>query len=254
MIPSPAQYLLRFDDLCPTHHRNRWRRFVPILARFRVKPILAIVPDNRDPELDLSPPDPDFWSQMRELQASGATIGLHGFRHLWAGRGRGLVPLHEVTEFAGIPEQIQRQWIREGLEVLRAHRLNPAIWVAPRHGLDRATLRALRMEGIGIVSDGFAMRPYLRGGLTWIPQQIWAPEHKRRGLWTVCMHANSATDAQVEELNGFLQTHAGEFTSVERILHEFPLTRLTVREMLAANGALFRYRVRRSVKGLLARL
>ena len=27
MIPAPAQYLLRFDDLCPTIRRNRWEQY-----------------------------------------------------------------------------------------------------------------------------------------------------------------------------------------------------------------------------------
>jgi hypothetical protein len=100
-LPAKAHYLLRFDDLCPTMDRRRWLRFLPVLKRFRLHPILAIVPDNQDPELKRDTPDPTFWAQMREWQASGATIALHGYQHLCLARGRSLVNLHSQSEFAG---------------------------------------------------------------------------------------------------------------------------------------------------------
>ena len=125
MIPAPAQYLLRFDDLCPTVSRERWRRFRSLIEEFRLRPILAIVPDNCDPELQVSPPDPAFWEQMRALEAAGATIGLHGYRHLCSSRGRSLLGLDRMSEFAGVAIETQRAWIREGLRILRGHGLNP---------------------------------------------------------------------------------------------------------------------------------
>jgi predicted deacetylase len=244
VIPRPAQYLLRFDDLCPTHSRERWERFLRLIREFEIKPILAIVPENRDPALAVSSPDPGFWAEMRALQADGATIGLHGFRHICAARGRSMVPLHRLTEFAGVPETTQRQWIREGLEILSGHRLNPSIWVAPRHGFDRATLRVLREQGIGALSDGFAHRPFRRAGVVWIPQQLWAPKPRPRGLWTICLHPNTTTNAEVENLRLFLHTHASQFTSVERVLDELDCAPLNIAERIAASSTMLRIRTR----------
>lgn len=254
MIPRPAQYLLRFDDLCPTHNRERWQRFVPLLAEFCIKPILAIVPDNRDPELEVSPPDPAFWDEMRALQTAGTAIGLHGYRHLCTSRGRSLIPLHRESEFAGIAEATQREWIAAGLRILREHGLKPTIWVAPRHGFDGATLRALQAEGIGAISDDFARRAFTRDGLLWIPQQLWSPELKPSGLWTICLHANTATDAQVEELRAFLRRHSGQFTSVDQVLAESNLTPLSPAERLAARSAIERIRARKTLKRLTRRI
>jgi len=61
MIPKPAQYLLRFDDLCPTMAHHRWQRFLPLIEEFHLRPILAVIPDNQDTELNLSAPDLEFW-------------------------------------------------------------------------------------------------------------------------------------------------------------------------------------------------
>ena len=58
MIPIPAQYLIRFDDVCPTMLSDRAERFFSIVARHGVSPIFAVVPDNQDPELKLQDADP----------------------------------------------------------------------------------------------------------------------------------------------------------------------------------------------------
>lgn len=250
MIPSPARYLLRFDDLCPAMDADRWRPFQSLIEEFHLQPILAVVPDNRDPELALAPPDPDFWSRMKALEAAGAAIGLHGFRHLCMSRGRSLLGLARTSEFAGVPPQTQRAWIAEGLRILRGHGLNPRIWVAPRHGFDARTLDALRAAGIAILSDGFALRPHLRGGLTWVPQQLWGPVEKPSGLWTICIHPNTASGAGLAALREFLVAHAGQFTSLDQALLLSPSTTLTLRERLQAEAALWRLKLSSSLRQL----
>jgi predicted deacetylase len=140
--------------------------------------------------------------------------------------------LHVDSEFAGVPLKLQQLWIATGVEILRSEGLNPRIWVAPRHGFDENTLLALRAEGIELLSDGFARMPFKRGGLTWIPQQIWSPVEKSRGLWTICMHPNTASDGQVEQLKAFLSKHAAQFTSVERVVDELKPEELSMIERI----------------------
>jgi predicted deacetylase len=250
MIAEPAQYILRFDDLCPTMAWDRFERFIPVMARFGIRPILAVVPENCDPELEESAADPDFWCRMRTMESAGATIGLHGYRHICESRGRSLVPLHGTSEFAGVPEEMQQRWIRAGLSILRGHDLNPRIWVAPRHGFDQGTLRALSNEGINAISDGFARIPFRRGGVKWIPQQLWAPVEKRRGAWTICIHSSTAPDRAADEIAAFVSEHAAQFTSVERVLDEFKTEELDVTERLYSIYALGRLRISRFRRNL----
>jgi predicted deacetylase len=226
---------------------------LPLIEEFEIRPILAVVPDNRDIALQHSPPDPEFWDRMRRMEAAGATIALHGYHHNCNSNGRSLVPLRRHTEFAGIPEETQRKWIRTGLRILRNQGLNPRIWVAPRHGFDRATLCALQQEGINLLSDGFARVPFIRYGLIWIPQQLWTPEEKPKGLWTICLHVNTASGPLVDQLRAFLDQHAAQFTSVDRVLAEFPPARLGPDERLYEAFALWRARSSRIKKRLLRR-
>jgi predicted deacetylase len=250
MIPQPAQYLLRFDDLCPTMDRKRWQRFLPLMEELGIRPILAVVPENRDPDLEVADADPRFWSEMRRLETVGATIGLHGCNHLCESRGRSLVPLHRRTEFAGVDKAAQREWIRQGLEILCGHGLSPRIWVAPRHGFDANTLIALREEGIRLLSDGFARVPFVRGGLTWMPQQLWEPVEKRCGVWTICLHSNSASDELVRRLEDFAWRHAGQFRSLDRVLFELRPEELSLSERAYESAALFKVRASRKLKRL----
>jgi hypothetical protein len=248
MIPAPAEYLLRCDDLCPTMSGERWRRVESLIEEFQLQPILAVIPDNLDPELEVSPPDPNFFERMRRLEACGAIIGLHGYRHLCESRGRSLVRLARTSEFAGVPAQTQRTWIHEGLRILRGHGLNPKIWVAPRHGFDRNTLDALCAEGVTLLSDGFARVPFRRGGLTWIPQQLWGPVEKSKGLWTICLHPSTASDAEIAALRAFLTVHSDQFTSVYRILFHSQPTTLTLAECIYAEAALRRLKISRAAR------
>jgi predicted deacetylase len=245
MIPTPAQYLLRFDDLCPTMRQKHWSMLLPVIEELGIRPILAVVPDNQDIELQLERADPQFWATMRAMEARGATIALHGFRHLCRSAGKSLVPLHDRSEFAGVAADTQRQWIGAGLTILREEGLNPKVWVAPRHGFDRSTLKALSMNGIKLISDGLTRVPFRRGGAVWIPQQLWGPVKKRSGLWTICMHCNTAHTAEVHALIGFMRQNASSFSSVDRVVAEYELRELNLRERVYEGMALLRIRASR---------
>jgi len=243
MTPAPAQYLIRFDDLCPTMLSDRWERFLAIVARYGVSPMLAVVPDNQDPALKLQDPDPEFWNRIRAYESAGATIAMHGYRHLCTSRAKPLLRLHQETEFAGVDESLQREWIRCGLGILRGYGLSPRLFVAPRHGFDARTLRALTREGLGILSDGFARRPFTRHDVMWIPQQLWEPVKKTTGLWTICIHTNTATPTLEDKLEKFLGEHAKWFTTFDRVIEDCCPTDLGWSERLGESLANLRIRV-----------
>lgn len=214
---TPARYLLRFDDLCPTMSKQPFERFLRIIEQHQLHPILAVVPENQDPDLICANPDAEFWKRICALQAAGATIAMHGYRHLCLSTAKSLVDLNRKSEFAGVPEESQRSWIRSGLKSLRERGLYPRLFVAPRHGFDFATLHALADQGLPFLSDGFALRPFRRAGVVCIPQQLWAPVAKRHGLWTICLHTNTATDQLEQDLNRFLSQFAHQFTTFDEV-------------------------------------
>jgi predicted deacetylase len=220
--------------------RSRWLRVRQLIEDTGIRPILAIVPDNQDRELNVAPEDPGFWAEMREMEAGAATIAMHGYRHLCESRGKSMLNLHRHSEFAGIDASIQGVWIRSGLEILRRHGLNPRLWVAPRHGFDRNTLRALREEGLPWISDGFARMPHQQCGVTWIPQQLWSPQERRDGLWTICLHPATTSDAYLQRLHAFIDRHCKQFPSFDRVVSDFEIKNLGLGEALYAGFACWR--------------
>jgi peptidoglycan/xylan/chitin deacetylase (PgdA/CDA1 family) len=186
-----GRYLLRFDDLCPTMDWEAWDRIEPLLLEAGVRPILAVVPDNRDPHLIAGPERPDFWSRVRAWQARGWTIGLHGYQHVYVNREPGILGLNARSEFAGLPFGEQLEKLRNGLAIYAAEGVRADAWIAPSHSFDGNTLLALKTLGIRTVSDGFAFRPFRDPtGATWVPQQFASMRPMPWGIWTFCYHIN----------------------------------------------------------------
>ena len=187
-----SRYLVRFDDLCPTMNWDVWSRVERAMLSRMVRPILAVVPDNRDPHLDVQPARADFWEQVRHWQRRGWTIALHGYQHRYVNQNSGIIGRNAYSEFAGLTEAEQDRKIAAGLKIFESEGVRADAWVAPAHSFDQTTLRVLARHGIKNVSDGYALRPHKdAAGCVWTPQQIGRFIDMPAGLWTVCMHFNS---------------------------------------------------------------
>lgn len=199
-----SKYLLRFDDLCPTMSADNWAAIEDVLTECNVKPIVSVVPDNRDPGLVVGPPDPNFWSRVRRWQSMGWSIGLHGYQHLYETRDAGILGLNQFSEFAGLPQVVQERKINNAIAILQAEGVRPSIWVAPGHSFDAVTVQVLKAAGIGMLSDGFFIYPHVDAlGMMWVPQQIWRFRRVPFGVWTVCVHHNHWSNS---DLSAFCRT------------------------------------------------
>jgi hypothetical protein len=210
MNASQARYLLRFDDICATMKWSNWDLIEEILVEHDIKPILAVVPDNRDPYLNVQPPNRDFWARVRRWQSGGWTLGMHGFQHTYVTHDPGLYSYQKASEFAGLPFEVQCNKLRRAAAILRDEGINSNLWIAPGHSFDHTTVIALKAVGMTAISDGFSLYPYTDSdGIFWIPQQqlseneMLGPSNgnpvklKSRGVWTVCLHPNAWTTGDI---------------------------------------------------------
>ena len=60
-----VNYLVRLDDACPQMSHKNWTRIEDILDRYKVLPLVGVIPNNED--LDTTPdiPDPSFWQKVK---------------------------------------------------------------------------------------------------------------------------------------------------------------------------------------------
>ena len=198
-----ARYLIRLDDACPTMAHHNWTRLEEIFDSLKIKPIVAIVPDNQDPALQVEVEDPAYWERVRRWQLKGWTIALHGYQHVFheVDSSKLVLPFYDRSEFAGLSLMDQAHKVRAGWDICKSRGVTPTAWIAPAHCFDSTTLQALIEETpIRVISDGIAMSPYCSHGFLWLPQQLWSFTTRHFGLWTVCLHPNSMKQSEIDDL------------------------------------------------------
>lgn len=189
-----SKYLIRVDDACPTMDREKWSLFEQIFDDLGIRPIVAVIPDNKDPKQMISEDDGSFWDVVGRWKKKGWEIALHGYDHVYVTHEGGLVPLNKKSEFAGLPLHTQEEKIKAGIEIFRQHGITPRVWVAPSHTFDMNTLSALKEHSpIRVISDGLSYRPFQRYGFAWLPLQLWKVKPRAAGLYTVCYHPSAMT-------------------------------------------------------------
>jgi hypothetical protein len=76
--------------------------------------------------------------------------------------------------------------------------------------------------GVRIISDGYAIYPYEDAeGVTWIPQQFGRFRKLPFGVWTICCHFNSWTDAESEGFRQDMRKYRRHFTAVTDVVKSY---------------------------------
>ena len=186
-----AQYLVRFDDICPTMNWVVWREVESILIQEGIKPLLGVIPDNQDDQLKVNPPRNEFWQLVRGWRERGWAIGMHGYQHRYVTQDPGILGINRYSEFAGLPKEVQTAKLRMAFEIFCREGIRPDVWIAPAHSFDHTTVDILRGWGLLRISDGFFLFPTLDSTeMLWIPQQFWRFRPMPFGMWSVCLHIN----------------------------------------------------------------
>lgn len=198
-----ARYLIRLDDACDTMCRRNWDLVENVLDAHGVKPIVAVIADNRDSSLMFEARNDAFWDRVRGWARKDWSVGMHGYTHVMHPTQEKLVlPFYKRSEFAGLPLEIQSEKIRAAWGLFLAQGIEPTIWVAPAHSFNLLTLQAVRREtSIRVVSDGIAWNTFYEHDFHWIPQQLWSLAERPSGLWTVCLHPNTMDDPAIAALD-----------------------------------------------------
>lgn len=183
--------LLRFDDICPTMNYEQFGRAMELLRKIDAKPLLGVIPDCHDPDLQIEAPHEDFWLYMQQLQKRGYTLAMHGYQHVFDTDCRGTVSMGRKSEFAGHSLEGQTKKIKLGKEILFEHGINTDIFFAPAHSYDDNTLKALSMNGFRYISDGMSAKPYKKHGIICLPcRSGGVPRIKNTGYYTAVLHAH----------------------------------------------------------------
>lgn len=191
-----THYLIRFDDVTPGMAWTRFQPFEDLARELRLPYLLGVVPDCRDVKLMVEPSRPDFWAWVRRMKGQGATIAQHGFTHIYETDQPGLLGLGRKSEFAGLSYEVQYDRLARGKEMMQGEGVWDGVFMAPSHSFDAATVRALKALAFRGITDGFGFFPYEIEGLKAVPQLFARPVGFGVGVETICIHANTLTDAR----------------------------------------------------------
>jgi len=224
-----AHYLVRFDDLCPTMNWEMWFRIEEVLLDHKIKPLLAVIPDNKDEKLRVAPSHSSFWGEVRKWQGRGWTIGLHGYQHRFVTRQAGIVGIQHRSEFAGVPPSEQEEKLLRAVETLRSNGVHPEVWIAPAHSFDWNTVAVLQKLGVTTISDGLAIAPHRDArGLLWVPQQLWRFRWRPFGVWTVCYHHNRWSELQFARFLSDVSAYGGAIEDLPTVSGRYSRRRHTL--------------------------
>lgn len=203
------------DDACPTMDWDKWRRFERILDDSKIKPLVGVIPNNKDSLQIKDAPNLSFWSVVKGWEQKGWQIALHGNHHTYSqlNGNKGLNPINSFSEFVGKSLCDQKALLKNAWETFLDNDIEPKYFFAPAHTFDENTLVAIKEEtNIRIVSDMIASNPYVDGDFAFIPCQMgYFRKMKIPGTYTACYHPSEMRDFDFYELEKFINENREKF-------------------------------------------
>lgn len=186
---------VRLDDITPDMDWDKFLEFKGILDEFHIKPLIGVVPFNRDENLkgNTEKAPENFWAYVKTLQEEGWCVALHGYDHLYSTTKKGLFPLNNFSEFAGVTYEEQVRQLKDGRKMLSMEGIETDIFMAPAHSFDRNTLKALKDSGFTKLTDGFGNKPYRWQGMDFYPISFLLRKtlNQKEGYSTLVVHTGT---------------------------------------------------------------
>ena len=202
--------LLRLDDICETMDRDKFHKMKELLDRYGIKPLIGVIPLNKDSSLNRMEPDPDYIDMLRECVANGWTIAMHGVHHIYDSSKVGIITKRRKSEFAGKKIEEQINLLETGKQKMIEYGLNTDIFFAPGHSYDKNTIKALKQTGFKYISDGRTHMKYRWLEMEFIPLKYFSSNvPPRRGITTLCFHTNNMDDKMFKRTEHYIKRNNG---------------------------------------------
>lgn len=220
---------IRFDDITPEMDFDKFNKVKDILDKAEIRALVGVVPYCSDETLRIEKrrEDKEFADFLTGLQSQCWSFALHGYNHLYTTRSKGIFPINEFSEFAGVDYNKQNVMIRQGLGQLSEWGIVPKIFMAPGHTFDKNTLKALKANGIDKLTDGFGSKPYIREGITFYPISKKRSEctSDKEGYSTYVLHTNTMTDDDIAKFEKLIRNNREHFISYDDYIQVEPEVR-----------------------------
>ena len=185
--------LIRMDDISENMNWSLMDKCESLFDKYKIKPLLGIIPINKDPELLKYPYNSKFWDRVTDWKNKGWEITMHGLNHLYTQKSNDKKDIFNYggnSEFYGLEYLDQLSKIQSGLIEFKKRNLKIRSFFAPNHIYDENTLKALKASEIKIVIDGYGLFPYFKDEILFVPQLFYKEIILPFGIQSTQMHIN----------------------------------------------------------------
>ena len=118
-IKNNTGILIRIDDVCENMDWELMKKLELLFDQYSVKPVLGVIPNNKDEEFLAFSRNDNFWDQVRKWQDKGWVLVQHGYTHIYDKLCRKKSDYFNYgggSEFFGHSLETQETRIKKGLE------------------------------------------------------------------------------------------------------------------------------------------
>ena len=219
-IKKNTGLLIRLDDISENMEWKYMDKCEILFDKLNIKPLLGVIPFNKDPELLNYPRNQNFWNRVKSWERKGWEISMHGYSHLYdhQTKKKDIFNYGGESEFYGVSYENQKKKIDHGLEKFKEKDISVRSFFAPNHTYDLNTLKALKSSGIKIVIDGYGLFPYRKYDLLFVPQLFYREIILPFGIQSTQIHLNYWDDKYFLKFEKFINKYYKKIIELDYIL------------------------------------
>ena len=219
-ITDNTGILIRIDDIAENMNWNLMEKTELLFEKYGVKPVLGVIPENKDNELLAYPRKNNFWEQVRAWKAKGWEIAMHGHTHVYDKicQNDDYFNYGGGSEFFGHSIQVQKSKIKNGLKKFDSEKIKIRTFFAPNHTYDKNTFIALKNCGINEVIDGYGLMPYIENEIKFIPQLFYKVFALPFGIQSTQIHLNYWKQRDFDNFEKFIEKNSKKIITYDQAL------------------------------------
>ena len=239
-ISENTGILIRLDDIAENMNWDLMEKSELLFDEFKIKPVLGVIPVNKDEELLSYPRKNNFWDRVRKWRDKGWEISMHGFTHVYdkISKKEDYFNYGGGSEFCGHSLEVQFSRIKNGLNKFNDENIKIKSFFAPNHTFDKNTLLALKKCGINEVIDGYGLMPYEENKINFIPQLFYKIIKLPFGIQSLQIHLNYLNQKDFDNFKKFIEKNSKKIITYDQAISKvnnsffYEIIRLTTKKVL----------------------
>ncbi len=222
LIPDNYGVLIRIDDVAENMNWEMLEKIESLFNKHNIKPVLGVIPNNKDKELLNYPRREDFWEKVMDWRKKGWEIAMHGYDHIYncQTNKKDYFGYGGRSEFFGNSLADQTKKIQNGLKIFSERKIPIRVFFAPNHTYDKNTFIALKNSGIYEIIDGYGIMPYVENQIKFIPQLFYKLYTIPFGIYSTQIHLNYWKQDDFDKFEKFINKNLNHILTYEKALQK----------------------------------